>query len=234
MKPMDTKKLATLAMMSALAFLLALLFHYLPIPPMVPAAPFLKFEPKDVVITIAGFLYGPLAVIPMAVVVGILEMPLSATWVYGLIMNVISTCAFACTASIIYKYRRTIGGAAIGLAAGVIVTTGVMVPLNYLITPFFMGVPRHAVVAILFIGIGLFNLVKYTIIAAITMQLYIPLKAALIKAKLLQLPESTEQKAKKVSVISMVISLLIFAVCIIGIIFLNRDSFLAWIERIFG
>jgi len=233
MKPMDTKKLAALAMMSALAFLLALLFHFLPVPPMVPAAPFLKFEPKDVVITIAGFLYGPLAVIPMAVVVGVLEMPLSATWAYGLIMNVASTCAFACTASLIYKYRRTIGGAAIGLSAGVIVTTGVMVPLNYLITPFFMGVPRHVVVAILFIGIGLFNMVKYAIIAAITMQLYIPLKAALIKAKLLPIPENPEQKVKKVSVISVVISLLVFAICIAGILYLNRDTFLTWIERVF-
>jgi len=221
----NTKKLTTLAMLSALAFLLALLFHYLPIPPLVPAAPFLKFEPKDVVITIAGFLYGPLAVVPMALVVGLLEMPLSATWLYGLIMNVASTCAFACTAAGVYKFRRTISGAAIGLTAGVIVTTGVMIPLNYLITPFFMGVPRHVVVAILFIGIGLFNFVKYALIAAITMQLYIPLKAALVKAKLLVLPEGSEKKGKKVSIIGFVISLLIVAICIIGIMILNGMLF---------
>jgi len=134
---------------------------------------------------------------------------------------------------LIYKYRRTISGAAIGLAAGVVVTTGVMVPLNYLITPFFMGVPRHVVVAILFIGIGLFNMVKYAIIAAITMQLYIPLKAALLKAKLLSIPENPEQKAKKVSVISIIISFIIFALCLTGILYLNRDTFLAWIERVF-
>ena len=221
MKSTGTKRLTTLAMLCALAFLLALLFHFLPVPPMVPAAPFLKFEPKDIVITIAGFLYGPIAVIPMAAVVGLLEMPLSATWLYGLIMNVASTCAFACTASLIYKYRRTIGGAAMGLAAGVIVTTGVMIPLNYLITPFFMGVPRHAVVAILFIGIGLFNFVKYALIAAITMQLYIPLKAALVKAKLLPVPDDTAQKPIKVNVISITASLLVVIICILGILYLN-------------
>ena len=221
MKTINTKKITTLAMLSALAFLLALLFHYLPIPPLVPAAPFLKFEPKDIVIVIGGFLYGPLMVIPMALVVGLLEMPFSATWLYGLIMNVASTCAFACTAAFVYKMRRTIGGAAIGLTAGVIITTGVMIPLNYLITPFFMGVPRHVVVAILVMGIGLFNFVKYALIAAITMQLYIPLKAALTKAKLLPGPEETSKSIKKVSVNSLLISVLIIIVCILGILYLN-------------
>jgi len=221
MKTTNTKKITTLAMLSALAFLLALLFHYLPIPPLVPAAPFLKFEPKDIVIVIGGFIYGPLVVLPMALLVGLLEMPFSATWLYGLIMNVASTCAFACTAAFVYKMRRTISGAAIGLAAGVVITTGVMIPLNYLITPFFMGVPRHVVVAILVMGIGMFNFVKYALIAAITMQLYIPLKAALTKAKLLPVPEEPAEGAKKLSVNSIIISILVVVICIIGILYLN-------------
>ena len=225
MKSSNVKKIATLAMLSALAFLLALLFHFLPIPPLVPAAPFLKFEPKDVVIVIGGFLYGPLMVVPMALVVGLLEMPFSATWLYGLIMNVASTCAFACTAALIYKMRRTIGGAAVGLAAGVVVTTGVMIPLNYFITPFFMGVPRDVVVAILVMGIGLFNFVKYALVAAITMQIYIPLKAALIKSKLLPAAEDTEEKPLKLNSTSVLVSLLVIVVCILGILYLNGMLF---------
>ena len=218
----NTKKLTTLAMLSALAFLLALLFHYLPIPPLVPAAPFLKFEPKDVVIVIAGFLYGPLAVVPMSIVVGMLEMPLSGTLFYGLIMNVASTCSFACTAAFIYKMKRTIGGAAAGLTVGAIMTVAVMVPLNYLITPFFMQIPRHAVVAILFVGIGVFNFVKYAFIAAITMQLYTPLKAALVKAKLLNEPELNEENAKKINIISILISILVVVLCVLGVLYLHN------------
>jgi len=221
----NTRKITTLAMLSALAFLLALLFHYLPIPPMVPAAPFLKFEPKDIVIVIGGFLYGPLMVVPMALAVGLLEMPLSATWLYGLIMNVASTCAFACTAAFIYKKRRTISGAAIGLAAGVVVTTGVMIPLNYLITPFFMGVPRHIVVAILVSGIGLFNFVKYALVAAITMQLYVPLKTALVKAKLIAEPEEAAEKLTKMNTTSILVSILVVIACILGILYLNGIIF---------
>ena len=225
MQSSNVKKITTLAMLSALAFLLALLFHFLPIPPLVPAAPFLKFEPKDVVIVIGGFLYGPLMVVPMALVVGLLEMPFSATWLYGLIMNVASTCAFACTAAFIYKTRRTIGGAAVGLATGVVVTTGVMIPLNYLITPFFMGVPRHVVVSILVIGIGLFNFVKYALIAAITMQVYIPLKAALTKSKLLPVTGDTEEKHFKLNSTSVLASLLVILICILGILYLNGMLF---------
>ena len=221
MKTTGTKKLTALAMLSALAFLLALLFHYLPVPPLVPAAPFLKFEPKDVVIAIAGFLYGPLAVVPMALLVGLLEMPFSATWIYGLIMNVASTCAFACTASLIYKFRRTITGAGVGLAAGVVAVVAVMIPLNYLITPFFMGVPRHVVVSILVMGIGLFNFVKYALIAAITMQLYIPLKAALVKAKLIPYLEDDGKKPIKVSISSLLVSIIIIIICVLGILLLN-------------
>jgi riboflavin transporter FmnP len=235
MKNIKTSKLTGLAMLSALAFLLALLFHYLPIPPLVPAAPFLKFEPKDVIIVIGGFIYGPLAVIPMALAVGLLEMPFSATWLYGLIMNVSSTCAFACTASFIYMKWRTIKGAGIGLAAGTVVTALVMLPLNYLITPFFMGVPRHVVVSILVMGIGLFNFIKYALVAALTMQLYKPLKTALRKARLFPMLDETVDSGTeasaalrqgaaataKTSPVSIIISVLVVILCVLGIMYLH-------------
>jgi len=136
-------------------------------------------------------------------------------------MNVASTCAFACTASLIYKKWRTIGGAAVGLAVGTIVTTGVMVPLNYLITPFFMGVPRHVVVEILVSGIGLFNLIKYALVAAMTMQLYKPLKTALSKSRLIPEPEDQIAPSAQVKVGSLLVSLLVIAVCVVGILYLH-------------
>ena len=222
----NTKKLTALAMLSALAFLLALLFHYLPIPAIVPAAPFLRFEPKDVVIAIAGFIYGPLAVVPMAFAVAILEMPFSGTWAHGVIMNVASTLAFAGTASIIYKRKRTISGAAIGLVVGTIAVVIVMLPLNYLITPFFMGVPRHVVVEILIVGIGMFNFIKYAIVAAITMQLYVPLRNALAKAKLLPEVEDSALQVKRIKLGSIVVSVVILVLSILGILHLNGFIFI--------
>ena len=88
-----------------------------------------------------------------------------------------------------------------------------------------MGVPRHAVVAILVMGIGMFNFVKYALIAAITMQLYIPLKAALTKAKLLPEPEGPEGKTKELSVSSILVSVAVVVICIVGILYLNGILF---------
>jgi len=70
-------------------------------------------------------------------------------------------------------------------------------------------------------GIGLFNFVKYALIAAVTMQLYIPLKTALIKAKLLPQSEESAESVKKLSVDSLLASILVVVVCILGILYLN-------------
>lgn len=107
------RKLTTIAVLSALAYVAVLLFR-------IPIAPldFLKYEPKDVIITIGGFIYGPAAAFGMSAAVSLIETAtISTTGFWGFLMNVISTCAFACTASFIYKRKRTLGGALIGLGA---------------------------------------------------------------------------------------------------------------------
>jgi len=50
----NTKKITTLAMISAMAFVLAAFVR-------VPVVLFLRYDPKDVIIAIAGFIYGPMA-----------------------------------------------------------------------------------------------------------------------------------------------------------------------------
>ena len=64
-------------------------------------------------------------------------------------MNILSTCAFACTASAIYRKKRTLAGAVAGLAAGCAVMVSAMLLWNYLITPLYMGYPREAVAELL-------------------------------------------------------------------------------------
>lgn len=48
-----TKKLTTLAMLCALAYIAVAVFR-------IPVVLFLKYDPKDVIIAIGGFIYGPL------------------------------------------------------------------------------------------------------------------------------------------------------------------------------
>ena len=174
------KSLITLAMLTALAYVTMLVVRV-----SFPPASFLTYDPKDVFIIIGGFLYGPLAVIPMSFAVSLLEMPISGTQIYGLIMNIASTCSFAFTAAAIYRKRRTITGAVIGLAVGIIILVAVMLLWNFIITPVYMHVPREVVVNMLIPVFLPFNLLKGLYNAAITMLVYKRLSVILRRMNML-------------------------------------------------
>ena len=126
-----TKKLVTLAMLSAIAYLVMFLFR-------IPIVLFLKYDPKDTIIAISGFLYGPLSGVLVSVVVSAVEMfTTSDTGWIGFVMNVLSSCAFVCPAACLYSRGRSIRRAAIGLGVGVVLMTVVMVLWNYIITPIY-------------------------------------------------------------------------------------------------
>ena len=190
---MSTRYMAVVAMFSAVAFVAVLLSKVIP-----NVAGFLSYEPKDVVIIIAGFIYGPLTSVLISVIVSFIEMiSISATGPYGMLMNIISSCAFAVPAAWIYKKDHTQKGALIGLAAGVVVLTISMAIWNYIVTPFYMGVPREQVAAMLTTVFIPFNLVKGGINAGLTLLLYKPIVTALRRAKLVAPAASGGKKAVK-------------------------------------
>jgi hypothetical protein len=99
-------------------------------------------------------------------------------------MNIVSSAAFACTAAVIYKNNRSIDGAIIGLIAGSLITTIMMLLWNYAITPIYMGIPR-AFVAEMLVPVFLpFNLIKTGLNGAIALFLYKPLVITLRKSGL--------------------------------------------------
>lgn len=186
---MHVKKLTVLAMLCALAFVVMLLAHLVPFFAFIPSLPFLKYDPKDVIIVIGGLLFGPLEALAVSVVVSTLEMiTISTTGPIGLVMNVLSTAAFVCPAALLYKRRHNMRGAVTGLAAGVLLMTGVMLLWNYLITPMYMKIDREVLVGYLLPGFLPFNLLKAGINMALTLLIYKPVSTALRKARLL--PES--------------------------------------------
>jgi riboflavin transporter FmnP len=177
----NTKMLVTLAMISALAYITMILLRV----PIMPAAPFLTYDAKDVIIVIGGFLYGPLAALAVSIVVAFAEMvTVSETGIIGMAMNTLSSVSFACTASIIYKYRKRIDGAIIGLATGCLTATFSMLLWNYIVTPIFMGIPRVAVQAMLIPIFLPFNLIKTGINGTVVLLLYKPVIMALRRAGL--------------------------------------------------
>ena len=178
----NAKTLATIGMLCAIAFVAKLLSSVLP-----TVAGFLSFDLKDVVIVIGGFMLGPFAAAIITLVVSLVEMvTVSSTGLIGLVMNVLASCSFACTASVIYRKKHNLKGAVLGLALGVLFMTAVMLLWNWLITPLYMKVDRSVVVGMLLPVFLPFNLVKGGLNAALAMLLYKPVVTALRKAHLIE------------------------------------------------
>jgi len=176
-----TRKLVTLALLSAIAYLVTFITNWTP----VAAAPFLVYDPKDVIIITGGFIYGPLAVVMMSAVVSFVEMfTVSRDGFFGFAANMLSTCTFAVTAVLIYRIKKNIIFAAIGLAAGIICVTGVMMLWNYLAVPVYRGMPREAVTSMIVPVFMVFNLIKSSVNALLAIMLFEPVRIIFRKAKL--------------------------------------------------
>lgn len=206
-----TKKLTAIGMLCALAYIVVVVGRF-----PIGFVDFLKYDPKDIVIVIGGFIYGPLASFAISAVVSIVEMfTISDTGVIGMIMNIISTCSFACTAAFLYKKRHDMAGAVLGLVAGCALMAVAMVLWNYLITPLYMGYPREAVAEMLLPVFLPFNLIKGSLNAGITVLLYKPVVTALRRAHLI---ETGSSKKAKVNVGVILVALFVIVTCVLMIL----------------
>ena len=176
-----TKTIVIIGLFTALAFVVSAV---LPI-----KVSFLTLDFKDAVSTICGMFFGPIAGLVCALIVPFIEVTYSGTGFYGLIMNIISSVTLVGISSIVYKYKKTISGAIIGLVTAAAATMGIMTLANILITPYYleitMGmeleVARATVKGLLPTTIIPFNIVKSILNASIAMLLYKPISRMLKK-----------------------------------------------------
>ena len=161
-------------MFSALAFLVSLATAGIKIA-------FLTIDIKDAILAIGGFIYGPVATVPMCIVTSLLSSFITGfeTGPFGLLMDFASSLIFVLVSSLIYKHRRTMNGAVVGLFIAVVVYTSAMVPLNLLITPLYTGQPVSAVVQLLVPLLVPFNFAKSVLNVAVVMLLYKPISRML-------------------------------------------------------
>lgn len=204
-----TKRLTTTAMLCAIAYILMVVGR-LPI----STVEFFKYDPKDIVITMGGFIFGPLTAVLMSVIVALFEMiTVSSTGIIGFVMNIVQSCTFAGIAAIFYKKNHSLKGAVAGLVTGLILATIVMLLWNYFLTPIYMGMPREAVAEMLIPVILPFNLLKGGINVSLTILLYKHIVMALRKANLV--PPSEEERPSKSYVTNiLVVALIILIVCV--------------------
>ena len=153
-------------MLTALSIVLVSTIHL----PLIPAAPFLEYDPADIPILIGSFVLGPIPGIVILIAVCVLQaMTVSASSVLVLIP------------SVIYRKKKTIPSLIIGLALGTLAMTVVMIPLNLLFTGIFLGAGVETVGKMLIPAIIPFNLLKAAINSVIAFAVFTPISNILKK-----------------------------------------------------
>jgi len=208
----NVKKTAVIGMLCALAFVFVLCIR-------IPIVLFLKYEPKDIIIAIGGFIYGPLGAAVISLIVALIELvTISDTGFIGFIMNFLSSAAFTVPAAFIYSKRKNLSGAIIGLFTGVLCVTATMLLWNMLISPLYMKVTREEIMAMLPTMFLPFNFFKGMLNATFTMLLYKPVVRILRKIKLLPAETGTRKNSVRSAVLITVTEIAVAALCVAAVI----------------
>ncbi len=150
-----TKKIAIAAMLTAVGFLLTFINF-----PLLPQAPFLRYDPGDIAILLLTFLLGPVYGVMSTFIVALLQaLLLSADGWFGGLMHFLATSMLLLPAGFLLWRKETPQRRVIGLTVGIFLMVGAMLILNDWLDPIFYGMPKDSVRALL-PWIGLFNLFK--------------------------------------------------------------------------
>ena len=217
------KRMVVAAVFTAIAFICVCVFRI--------KVSFLTFDIKDSVITVCAMIFGPFTGLGISLAVSFIEMiTISDTQIYGFVMNVLSTAAFAMTASAIYRKKRDMLGSVLGLVSAVCATTAVMLLANLFITPYYIGADMATVAALIPKLLLPFNFMKSVLNASLVMLIYKPIVTALRRAGAVKTSSQiTTYKFDKKSLAVMFISLAVMAASLV-IFFGVMGADVQWFE----
>lgn len=163
---------------------------------------FLKFHFDEIPLFIAGFAYGPWIALAATFVRALIKLPfdIGETMGVGVLTDILFSLAFVLPAAFIYKHKRTIQGALIGIGVGTLCQLGVSALGNVFISiPFYLnvmgldetqllGAMQKANPAItdirwsyVLFAVLPFNAIKDAIVVIVTMLIYKPLRRVINK-----------------------------------------------------
>jgi riboflavin transporter FmnP len=145
--------------------------------PILPFADFLKYTPSDIPTLLGSFAFGPVIGGAVALARALLHGLLTGfrNGSIGYVMDSVSALALAVSVGMVYRVRKTRGGAVAGLLVGSVAMTVVSVALNY-----FWSYPAYGVPTALVWTTALpFNLLKCLINGVMVFVLYKPLSPIL-------------------------------------------------------
>lgn len=162
----DTRQLTAMSLLCAIGVLLSFIEF-----PLLPAAPFLKFDASIMPAMVCGFAYGPAAGLACGILGAIIHGVIMADY-WGALMNILVVAGYVLPAALVYRKMHTMKGAVLGLAAGIVCSIAMAIAGNIAITPIYLSTPVEAVVGMIVPILVPFNIAKALINSALTLIVY--------------------------------------------------------------
>lgn len=159
----STRQLVTMALMCALGTV----FSFVQIP-LIPAAPFLTYDPSLVPAMVSGLAFGTGPGLVVGILTACLHGLVTGEWV-GSLMNVVATVCYVAPAALVYARARSNAGAIGGLALGVVLATAGSIVANLTIGVAFWYGSTDAIMPLVLPAVLPFNLVKTILNSALTL-----------------------------------------------------------------
>lgn len=165
MKRNKILRLSQLAMLTALSVMLVVFVQF----PIIPSAPFLRYDMADVPILIGTIIFGLPAGFSILFVVSFFQaFLLGGDGFIGMMMHFVATGAMILVVGEACKKDKSVKRLIISMVLASVAMAAVMVPMNYMITSKFYGMPKGAVASLILPAILPFNLIKAGINGALT------------------------------------------------------------------
>ena len=154
----------------ALMCAVSALFMFVQIP-LIPAAPFLTYDPSLVPAMVSGFAYGPGSGIAVGVLAVIIHALTTGDWV-GALMNIVACACFILPVALVYQRKRTYVGAIVGLVLGVVAATLASIVSNLTIGVWFWYGSADVIMPLMIPAVMPFNLAKTLLNSVLTLVVY--------------------------------------------------------------
>lgn len=167
---MRVQVLVSLGLLSSISILLSAIIRF----PLIPAAPFLEYDPSDIPILLGTFIFGIVPGIILSFVSAVVRGLVfsSSSGIIGIIMNFLASSTCLICSGVIFNRKRTLKSAIIGLSFGVIGQSVIMIIMNLFFMPIFLSTPLDTVLPMILPIILPFNLIKASINCVVTFFVY--------------------------------------------------------------
>lgn len=132
--------LAVMGILSAIAYILYLIPHFIPIFKLPFFPSFLDLQISDLPALLGSFAIGPWAGVLIIVVKCLLKMPFTSTACVGELADILVGTAFVLPAGLLYKHCKNRKGAILGMLLGTVWAAGISLLANWLVLiPFYVN-----------------------------------------------------------------------------------------------